>query len=499
MTAPRAMGTRRPKSPVLMLIPGVTVPLVLLCLAGSAPFLATAFGAAGIAALTVALLSANGKCPLTQRTTATEQMELMLRHAGSAGHVAGTLAVQIDQIDTLITEFGTLGMTEVDDIVVSRLQDNLGTSDNVYAVAPGRYLILMARSRLGLDSAVQRAARLQAAASHPFDSEMGQLHLSLSLGICLSNRIKHPTGADLLRGAEIALSEALRHGPGAIRSYSTMMHSRVRSRDTMVTEVARALTDGQIRAYFQPQICAQSGAVSGFEALARWHHPDRGLIPPVEFLPALERAGLMGRLGTVMVDDSLKALSMWRSNGLVPPRIGVNLSDADLRDGQLVDRIGFELDRYNVPADRLAVEVLETVVASATDDTVIDNLARLSRLGCSIDLDDFGTGHASITNIRRFSVNRIKIDRTFVSGVDHDQEQLNTIIAIITMAERLGLETLAEGVETDAERRTLAKLGCGHLQGYGIARPMPLDAADDWLNQYLSDRTGVVPLHRHVG
>ena len=182
----------------------------------------------------------------------------------------------------------------------------------------------------------------------------------------------------------------------------------------------------------------------------------------------------MARLGERMIQDALEALRAWEAQGVRVPRVGVNFSNAELCDPRLVDRVAWELDRYELTPDRLVVEVLETVVAGRSEDVVVRNLAGLARLGCCLDLDDFGTGHASITSIRRFSIERIKIDRSFVTRIDEDPEQQRMVSAILTMAERLGLDTLAEGVETEAEQAMLARLGCGHVQGFGIARPMPL-------------------------
>jgi EAL domain-containing protein (putative c-di-GMP-specific phosphodiesterase class I) len=161
--------------------------------------------------------------------------------------------------------------------------------------------------------------------------------------------------------------------------------------------------------------------------------------------------------------------------------VGVNFSTEELRSPQLVDRLAMTLDTRDIAPHRLVIEVLETVVARCADDQVARNLAGLSRLGCGIDLDDFGTGYASITNIRKLSINRIKIDRSFITRVDEDTEQQDMIAAILTMADRLTLQTLAEGVETPGERDMLTRLGCEYAQGFLFARPMPLAETDDWL------------------
>jgi EAL domain-containing protein (putative c-di-GMP-specific phosphodiesterase class I) len=162
----------------------------------------------------------------------------------------------------------------------------------------------------------------------------------------------------------------------------------------------------------------------------------------------------------------------------------VNFAGSELSNPLLIRKISWELDRFDLTADRLAIEVLETVVASAPDDMITRNINALGDLGCRIDLDDFGTGHASITSIRRFGVNRIKIDRSFVLRADRDPEQQRMISAILTMAERLGVETLAEGVETVGEHVILAQLGCDHVQGFGIAHPMPMDETIAWIEAH---------------
>ena len=155
------------------------------------------------------------------------------------------------------------------------------------------------------------------------------------------------------------------------------------------------------------------------------------------------------------------------------PTVSVNFSAAELRNPKLAEKLKWELDRFGLAPDRLTVEILETVVAETDNDVIVRNVAALAALGCGIDLDDFGTGHASITNIRRFALRRLKIDRSFVTRVDEDREQQKLVSAILSMAERLGLDTLAEGVETPGEHAMLSQLGCGHVQGFGIGRPMP--------------------------
>jgi EAL domain-containing protein (putative c-di-GMP-specific phosphodiesterase class I) len=240
---------------------------------------------------------------------------------------------------------------------------------------------------------------------------------------------------------------------------------------------------GQVRAHFQPQLSTDSGAVSGMEALARWHHPERGCLTPGDFLPVLEGTDHMATLGAAMLDQALLALKAWDRAGFQVPSVSVNLSAEELRDPELPERLAWALDRRGLTPARLTVEVLESVVAWDDDDIIVRNLRRIAQMDCRVDMDDFGTGNASITSIRRFALRRLKVDRSFVRGVDTDREQQKLVTAILSLAEQLGLETLAEGVETPGEHAMLAQLGCAHVQGYGIARPMPVEDVPAWLAQ----------------
>lgn len=323
--------------------------------------------------------------------------------------------------------------------------------------------------------------------------------LTASIGFAPSTKLERPTGEALLQAAMTALTEARRKAPGAVRGYSTNMANRRSSQLQIGREATNAFEKDEIFAYFQPQMSLADGSLTGFEALSRWYHPLRGIISPAEFLPALDKAGLMGRLGDTMVKNALHAMRQWDDAGLHVPSIGVNLSTIELRDPLLVDRMAMLLDASGIKPNRLVIEVLETVVANKSDDDVICNLAALSDLGCGIDLDDFGTGYASVTNIRRFSVERIKIDRSFVAGLDSDSEQRSMVAAMLTMADRLGVKTLAEGVETKAELKALQELGCDDAQGFTIARPIPLDETIGWIKRHSNTLEAPIPLDRRAG
>lgn len=409
-------------------------------------------------------------------------LDRMLRDAPLTGRNTACLVLQFDELDLLLDRHGRAAQTEMIARSAERICAALREGDTVARLEGGGLAVaLAAQRRLDLEALVQLSARLQSAIAPPVSIGAARHYISCSIGFCLGAQLHDAAGAALLDAAQVAADEALRNGPGAIRGFSSEMPRRRADRDALRRMLEGALDSGEIRAHFQPQISTDTGAVSGFEALARWHHPERGIVPPAEFLGILEEAGLSERLGETMLFEALSALSRWDRAGESVPTVAVNFSASELRNPRLVERIQWELDRFDLAPERLTIEVLETVVASTENDMIVRNIAALARLGCGMDLDDFGTGHAGITNIRRFSVRRLKIDRSFITRLDEDREQQRIVAAILSLAEQLGLETLAEGVETPGEHAMLAQLGCGHVQGFGIGRPMPFEQTPAWI------------------
>ncbi|NGM45072.1 GGDEF domain-containing protein [Rhodobacter sp. SGA-6-6] len=416
-------------------------------------------------------------------------LDAILPGLAASGRATACLVIRFDDPGDLLDRHGRAAQAEVLARCEDRIRGALRMGDLVAPMQDGSFTVVLAPvRRLDLETLVQMCARLQEAITAPVSLGAAQVYVTASLGFCIAGRPAEPTGAALLDAAQVAADEAARHGPGAIRAWSAEMSRKQAARDAIRDQIEAALEDGQIRAHFQPQISTDTGEISGMEALARWHHPDRGCLAPSEFLPAVEGSDLTERLGEVMLFHALTALADWDRKGLRVPTVSVNFAASELRNPRLPDRLKWELDRFDLTPDRLTVEILETVIASSGNDMVVSNIAALAAMGCGIDLDDFGTGHASITTIRRFAVRRLKIDRSFVTRVDQDREQQKMVSAIVSLAERLGLETLAEGVETPAEHAMLSQLGCGHVQGYGLARPMPLEEATDWIARHRARR-----------
>ncbi|MCX8508399.1 MAG: bifunctional diguanylate cyclase/phosphodiesterase [Rhodobacteraceae bacterium] len=442
----------------------------------------------------------DGLTGLPLRATVECALDMILRHSASTGKSTACLVICLDDPQVLTERYGQAAHDQAVRRMGERLAVTLRQHDILARLEGPRFAVALGPVRhVDLESLIQIASRLQAAVQEPLSIDAMTVYTSCSIGFCLPARAPEQTGAALLTAAELATDDAWRNGPSAIRAYSMEITHAARSRQTLRDEIEAAFESGQIIAYFQPQLSTDTGAVSGFEALARWKHPDRGLLPPAEFLPAIQSGGLTARLGEVMLFQSLNALRAWSRAGYEVGNVAVNFSKEELRNPRLVEKLRWEMDRFDLSPNRLTVEILESVVAETENDVIVHNIAALAGLGCGIDLDDFGTGHASITSIRRFAVKRIKIDRSFVSRVDCDPSQQKMIMAILSMAEQLGLETLAEGVETVGEHAMLAQLGCNHVQGYMIARPLPFEETILWLERHKSKTQAAPKLGRRIG
>lgn len=414
-----------------------------------------------------------------------DRLDAVLHDRTQGPRQTGCFVLQFDDPSWLCDRHGRTRQSGILAACIGRIRGAMRPGDMLFPLEDGSLVVVLAPSqRLDLEGMVRIAGWLQLVVQQPMMLADGSVQVTCCIGFCHARQLATQSGRALLEAAQVAVDEALRHRPGAIRSYTDELALTRTARDSLRKGFAGGIAAGQIRAHFQPQLSTDSGEVSGVEALARWHDPERGCLRPGEFLPALEGTDLMQLLGREMLNQSLAALSAWDRAGLRVPTVAVNFSTQDLRDPQFPEQLAWSLDRHGLSPSRLTIEVLESVVAGMADDIITRNIARVTAMGCGVDLDDFGTGNASITAIRSFAPRRLKIDRSFVRGVDHVRDQQKLVTAVLSLADQLGLETLAEGVETQAEHAMLAQLGCGHVQGYVIARPLPPEEVIGWLLQH---------------
>lgn len=427
----------------------------------------------------------DGKTGLPMRDGFLAALDRAMNSPEAQGRATACLIAEIDEFPDLVARWGSAAGDQILRRSAERLQTSLRRGDFVACIGEGRFAIALEPiANAKLDLVVSVIERLQRALSEPVAIAGSAAHPTLSVGFATPAQADFGTAECVLDAALTALVEARRNGPAGVRGFSDRVKTRSQRRHGLAEEVEDALSSGAIRPWFQPQISTDTGAISGFEALARWHHGDEGVLLPADFLPAVQDTGCMARLGEVVLGQSLAALGVWDEAGFVIPSVSVNFSTEELHDPTLADRVKWEVDRRDLRPARLTIEILETVAAASQDDVVVRNIEQLSSHGFNIDLDDFGTGSAAIGNIARFRVNRIKIDRSFVTRMDRESSQQAVVAGILALAERLGVATVAEGVETEGEQSVLAQLGCDYIQGFGLSRPMPLEDTIGWIRAH---------------
>lgn len=402
-----------------------------------------------------------------------------LRQTGVLCMVIDLHRVCEDNANTAPTSHGNISYEDA--VFIRRF---LRRQDQIFVLDRHQFgIVLNTKDNLSEEGALTFGTRMHAdimQAAGQYQS--GQISAT-RFGISVSTKGADPSATDMLNAAKTAIKAAREKTGSDVQVVALVGKVTEPQIRILEGDIESAVTGPGICGWFQPQICTQTGVVTGFEALARWEHPTEGLIPPSEFLPVLQRLGMMPLLQDRMMSEAFDGFEAWRGLMDHPPSVGINLAPEDLLDPTLPDRIMWELDRRKIDPGYLTIEILEMVIATSRDDVISQNIRRLAEMGCRVDLDDFGTGHASISTLQQVTVHRLKIDRSFITGLVEDKEKQNMVSAILTMAGQLGLDTLAEGVETSEEETCLTRLGCGHLQGFGIARPMPLDDTLQWLAQ----------------
>jgi EAL domain-containing protein (putative c-di-GMP-specific phosphodiesterase class I) len=282
------------------------------------------------------------------------------------------------------------------------------------------------------------------------------------------------TPNDLLRDADAAMYRAKARGRDCVEAFEAGGHEHGVQALRTAGELRRGIERGEIVPYFQPIVDLGSGRVLGYEVLARWLHPDRGLLPPAEFLPLAEETGLLIDLGARMLRDSLAQLARWRLAGHDFARcsLSVNVGTRQLVDPGFYDTVTSALAETGIDADSLTLEITETALLADVKSATVA-LRELRSLGLHLSVDDFGTGYSSLTYLKRFPVESIKIDRSFVSGLGIEAEDTTIVEAVIRLGQALGLNVVAEGIESPLQLGRLRELGCDRGQGYLFGRPRP--------------------------
>jgi EAL domain-containing protein (putative c-di-GMP-specific phosphodiesterase class I) len=316
-------------------------------------------------------------------------------------------------------------------------------------------------------------------------------YVSTSIGIAYTESATEKAD-DLISHADIAMYEAKDNGGGQYHIYQQAMFHRVAKRVMLESEVRQALAKQEFSLSLQPQICAKTKKLYGFEALIRWQHPERGMIPPEEFIPILESSQHMIELGYWIIRRCFELALAIRDYGIIEPPIAINLSAGQFMDANLPKFLRELLAEFSFSADYFEFELTEQTLVKDMDHTIA-MMEALKNIGFSFAIDDFGTGYSSLAYLKKMPVDVIKIDKSFIFGMLENHSDFQIITSTITMVKGLGLKVVAEGVETQAQLRSLSENDCDVIQGYYYSKPIPEKDLFTHLDQQVSNGYWKVP------
>jgi diguanylate cyclase (GGDEF)-like protein len=358
--------------------------------------------------------------------------------------------------------------------VAGRLQHCVRETDSVARLGGDEFVVILAEVADMKDIALV-AGHLLEQLNRPYRVEDREIRLSASLGISLFPRDSDDS-ATLLRNADMAMYRAKRLERSSFLFYAPEMNQRLQETMELEEALRQALEQEQFLLHYQPKVNLATGQICGCEALVRWQHAQRGLISPAQFIPLAEETGLIVPLGDWVLRQACAQTCQWRNAGLQPVPVAVNLSARQFRKGDLTQRLQSILQHSGLAAGELELELTESMIMDNPQQAV-QIMHELKQLGLSLSLDDFGTGYSSLNYLRRFPVDNLKIDRSFIRDVATDTSGASVVTSIIQIAHNLGLGAVAEGVETRDQLDFLRRCGCDQLQGYLFSKPL---AAEDF-------------------
>jgi len=313
----------------------------------------------------------------------------------------------------------------------------------------------------------------------PFETSGVTLPLSSSVGIAL-----YPDDAQdmdgMLRHCETAMFEAKAQARGSYRFFDPAMQALNKTRLVLGTALREAIARDELDLAYQPQFDCETGEIYGVEALARWTHPEFGAVSPARFIPVAEQIGLIEAIGGWAMRSACAQLADWRVRGFMVPAISVNISPQQFRNANFCASVAACLDANGLAPGDLTIEITEGVMLDETP-AVVENVRKLAEMGLKLSMDDFGTGHSSLSLLARLPVTELKIDRSFMDRIEDDATAQAVVTAVVCIGQSLNMTVVAEGVENDAQRRFLTALGCTVHQGYHYSRPLDREGLESWM------------------
>jgi len=410
---------------------------------------------------------------LPNRTMLQDALEQAIAHAARYKRVVALLFIDLDNFKRINDSLGH----HVGDLLLQavgrRLQGCLRKEDMLARLGGDEFVIVLFSLRHSQEAALV-AAKVLKALETPFDLEGESLHAGASIGISL-----YPDdGSDaetLMRAADTAMYHAKASGRSNYQFYTEELNASIQYRLALENQLRQAVANGQLTLYFQPQIDLRTSRIFSAEALLRWHDAERGMVPPEQFISIAEESGLILQIGEWVLREACAQLARWRASGRTDMNVSVNLSARQIFQRDFPDLVERILHEFGVPPEALDLEITETMLMEPSDENVA-TLRRLNEMGVQLSVDDFGIGYSSLSYLKRFPIHALKIDRSFVSGIGRDQNDMAITSAIMGMAQGLRLKVVAEGVETEEQASYLKSIGCMSAQGYFYGVPLGAEA-----------------------
>jgi diguanylate cyclase (GGDEF)-like protein/PAS domain S-box-containing protein len=397
---------------------------------------------------------------------------LLRTKRGKEGRKVGVLFMDLDGFKTINDSLGHEAGDRLLVTVAERLRKRLRPEDVLARFGGDEFAVLL-EDVADASETIRVAQRIAESLREPFTVNDHQVNLSTSVGIALGSAHTKDDPEGMLRNADAAMYKAKEQGLGCYAVFDPAMQTRAQERLELEAELRRALEQGEFVLYYQPEVSLYNGSMVGLEALLRWQHPERGLLKPSAFVPLAEETDVIAPIGRWVLEEACRQAKRWEEEHPLasPMTMEVNLSSKQLRRRELARTVEEALTRAGVEAHTLALDITETVLIGASEHNA-QALEALKKMGIRLSLDDFGTGYSSLSYLKRLPVDRVKVDRSFVKGLGGNATDTAVVRMIIELCHTLGVEVLAEGVETSEQAALLKDMGCDVGQGYYFARPL---------------------------
>jgi diguanylate cyclase (GGDEF)-like protein len=418
---------------------------------------------------------------LVNRTEFRNRLEDSLANAARNDRIVGLAFVDIKGFKS-INE--VIGHSKADQILrecSERMKKAVRRTDTVARLGPDEFAIV-ATNQKDLDGVIAFIRKIHSELTQPIRVDDREILLDVAMGITI-----YPTDDTnperLIQNADFALKRAKERPKGGYHLYDQSMHLKIQDRIRLEEDMRHGLDRGEFMLYFQPQIDLATGHLIGAEALMRWQHPERGFMPPGEFIPLAESSRLIVPMSEWLIHAAAAQAKSWQKYGIPPFTMGINVSPLHLESGDLADEIELALQRTGLNARWLDVEITEGMVMTGST-KVLATLERLREMGVGLSIDDFGTGYSSLSYLKKYPFRQLKIDQSFVRGVPESRDDAAIVEAVVRLGQSLNISVIAEGVETVEQQNFLKSLGCHAAQGFLYGRPMPAQDFVLWIERW---------------